>query len=196
MQAQRRLTFSRSQLINAKLEKGDVGWISAPVRCCCLYLEMKDGEKEARRTQRVEVFYVGVCLRHSWEAESEQVYLTGQVAPLCLKPYLQQSGRVFLCAEDKGRKIEVSWVEERKEELPVWISGLNIWWMEEYQIIPGAFKSHKVASSKSHNSSDSDSFFCLGPPWDGEADTDKGRGVFLFCFFFPPWVLLPKCISI
>lgn len=156
MQARRRLTFSVSQLINAKLENGDVGWISAPVRSCCLYLEMKGGKKRlGGHKELLEVFYVGVCLRHSWEGESEQVYLTGQVAPLCLKPYLQQSAGGFLCAEDRERKMEVSWVEERKEKLPVWISGLNMWWIEEYRIIPGAFKSHKVASSKSHNSSDS-----------------------------------------
>lgn len=30
------------------------------------------------------------------DCEKEQVYLTGQVAPLCLKPYLQQSG-VCVC---------------------------------------------------------------------------------------------------
>lgn len=36
---------------------------------------------------------VSVCVcAHCGECEKEQVYLTGQVAPLCLKTYLQQSG--------------------------------------------------------------------------------------------------------
>lgn len=114
-----------------------------------------------------------------WERTSVSDRTGGSIVSQAISSAVGE-GFFFLCAEDGERKMEVSWVEERKEKLPVWISGLNIWWIEEYQIIPGAFKSHKVASSKSHNSSDGDSSFYLGPLRAGEADRDKGRGVFFF----------------
>lgn len=38
------------------------------------------------------------------KCERGQVYLTGQVAPLCLKPYLQQSGRVLVLHVRQGKR--------------------------------------------------------------------------------------------
>lgn len=60
---------------------------------------MKDMKAEKIHRVNMKLLdFVLVCLRvcvQCRECEEEQVYLTGQVAPLCLKPYLQQA-EVFM----------------------------------------------------------------------------------------------------
>lgn len=144
-------------------------------------------DEKTQRTQRVAWSFVLVCVCVTVERVRLNKCIWQDRWLHCVSSHIFSSRRGGgLYTEGRERKMEVRWVEERKEKLPVWISGLNIWWIEEYRIIPGAFKSHKVASSKSHNSSDSDSSFYLGPLRAGEADRDKGRGVFFLlrgCFY-------------
>lgn len=71
-----------------------------------------------KKTQGVNMMLCVSPILCVWgDCEKEQVYLTGQVAPLCLKPYLQQSG---VCVCRTGIEIwGVSEDEREKEKLSV-----------------------------------------------------------------------------
>ncbi len=80
----------------------------------CLFPSYHQMRHEVRLERVSLIVPVLVCVYvcvHCGKCEEKQVYLTGQVAPLCLKPYLHQPG-LYGCKTGK----EKWWSVRLKEE--------------------------------------------------------------------------------